>query len=411
MAGRRGAIPAVGDNREQEEAEEITVLSPRTSRHQHQQESKPTQLTIGTKETEEAGEHEGTIEIFPTKEMTDKGGLMMFHCDNTKTILKKTMKFGRMGKKTIHEVAMSKETSGTTMMIFEWVKLMEGKKHEENYKEELQHGETSWKLTARGVTSRPFVGENEEAIKSTDSGRDDGCSDKELKQETTWKANSTRKQTYSSRTNEQPSKSVLEKRKDVDTQDAAKKKENKSKGKSQNTYTRPSLKKCFRCGQSGHLSNNCPQRKTIALAHEESNSISEDDKEEDEEAKFIEADDGDRISCVIQRVLIAKEETNPKWHNIFKMRCTINGRVCDVIINSESSQNFVARKLVTILNLKTDPHPNPYKIGWVRKGGEASINEICTVPLSIGSGYKDQIVRDIIEIDVCHLLLGRPMAA
>ena len=67
-----------------------------------------------------------------------------------------------------------------------------------------------------------------------------------------------------------------------------------------------------------------------------------------------------------------------------------NGRVCDVIMDNDNSENFVAKELVTVLNLKAETHPNPYKIGWMRKGGEAMVNEIYTVPLSIGSGYKDQ---------------------
>ena len=138
--------------------------------------------------------------------------------------------------------------------------------------------------------------------------------------------------------------------------------------------------------------------------------MSKEDKEGEEETELIEADDGDRVSCVIQRVLIApKEETTPQRHSLFKTRCTINGKVCNIIINSGSSENFVAKKIVAVLNLKTDPPPDPYKIGWVKKGGEATINEICTVlPLSIGNSYKDQIVCDVIEMDVCHLLLGRP---
>ena len=81
--------------------------------------------------------------------------------------------------------------------------------------------------------------------------------------------------------------------------------------------------------------------------------------------------------------------------------------MCDVIIDSGSSENLVPRKLIDVLNWKTDPHPDPYKIGWVKKGGEALINEICTVPFSIGNSYQDQIVGDVIEMDVCHLLLGR----
>lgn len=71
-----------------------------------------------------------------------------------------------------------------------------------------------------------------------------------------------------------------------------------------------------------------------------------------------------------------------------------------VIIDSESSETFVSKKLVAALNLKVEPHPNAYKIGWAKKGGEAQVSEICMVPLSIGSGYKDQIVCDMLDMDV-----------
>ena len=36
------------------------------------------------------------------------------------------------------------------------------------------------------------------------------------------------------------------------------------------------------------------------------------------------------------------------------------------------------------------------------------INEICSAPSSIGETYKDQIVCDVLNMDVCHILLGRP---
>lgn len=29
--------------------------------------------------------------------------------------------------------------------------------------------------------------------------------------------------------------------------------------------------------------------------------------------------------------------------------------------------------------------------------------------LSIGGSYKDQIVCDVVDMDVCHILLGRPL--
>lgn len=65
-------------------------------------------------------------------------------------------------------------------------------------------------------------------------------------------------------------------------------------------------------------------------------------------------------------------------------------------------------RLTFALNRKVEPHPNPYKIGWIKKGGDSQITEICSVPLFIGGSYKDQIVCDVLDMDVCHILLGRP---
>ena len=38
-----------------------------------------------------------------------------------------------------------------------------------------------------------------------------------------------------------------------------------SKKKVDNIYNRPTLSKCFRCGQQGYLSNECPQRRTLTI--------------------------------------------------------------------------------------------------------------------------------------------------
>ena len=122
------------------------------------------------------------------------------------------------------------------------------------------------------------------------------------------------------------------------------------------------------------MSNECPQRKAVALVEEESSPQDEGAQQSEEEYK-VEGDTGEQLSCVLQRILLApKTETHPQRHALFRTRCTISGKVCNVIINSGSSENVVSTKLVQALNLQLDPHPNLYKIGWIKKGGETQIS-------------------------------------
>ena len=42
------------------------------------------------------------------------------------------------------------------------------------------------------------------------------------------------------------------------------------------------------------------------------------------------------------------------------------------------------------------------------KGPVVQVLEVCKVLLSIGKYYKDEIICDVVDMDVCHILLGRP---
>ena len=64
-----------------------------------------------------------------------------------------------------------------------------------------------------------------------------------------------------------------------------------------------------------------------------------------------------------------------KRYSPFRTRCTINGKIYYVIIDSRSSENIVSKKLIDALKLKTAP---PLKVSWIKRG--ESINEICTMP-------------------------------
>ena len=95
-------------------------------------------------------------------------------------------------------------------------------------------------------------------------------------------------------------------------------------------------------------------------------------------------------------------------HSIFRTRCTIQKKVYHVIIDSGSCENIVSKALVKALNLTTEDHPRPYKIGWIKKGSEMQVNKVCKIPLSIGKFYQDEVVCDVVDMDACHVLLGQP---
>jgi hypothetical protein len=63
--------------------------------------------------------------------------------------------------------------------------------------------------------------------------------------------------------------------------------------------------------------------------------------------------------------------------------------------------------MVEKLELETVAHPSPYKVLWLQKGHQVTITKQCLVEFKIGD-YRDEILCDVIPMDVCHLLLGRP---
>ncbi|XP_020697735.1 uncharacterized protein LOC110110547 [Dendrobium catenatum] len=93
---------------------------------------------------------------------------------------------------------------------------------------------------------------------------------------------------------------------------------------------------------------------------------------------------------------------------IFRTRCTIGERVCDLLIDNGCTENVVSRSLVQALQLKTTKNPQPYKISWVKKGVEISVVDMCRVNFSIGRNYTCEVLCDVIDMVVCHIILGRP---
>jgi hypothetical protein len=89
------------------------------------------------------------------------------------------------------------------------------------------------------------------------------------------------------------------------------------------------------------------------------------------------------------------------------MACKTKDRVWKFIVDSGSTDNLVSTEMVEKLELETTDHPSPYKVSWLQKGHQVTVTKQCLVEFKIGR-YTDKILCDVIPMDVCHLLLGRP---
>ena len=53
-------------------------------------------------------------------------------------------------------------------------------------------------------------------------------------------------------------------------------------------------------------------------------------------------------------------------------------------------------------------HPHLYNIQWLKQSKDIQVNSRCLVSFSIGKNYQDELWCNVIPMDACHILLGRP---
>ncbi|GKB49059.1 gag-pol polyprotein, partial [Tanacetum coccineum] len=126
------------------------------------------------------------------------------------------------------------------------------------------------------------------------------------------------------------------------------------------------------------------------------------------EEEVVGPDDG---ACLVVRRTLSNTPDRTELLQrdaIFHTRCTIAQRVCTVIIDGGSCTNVASQTLVTKLNLITEPHPSPYAIQWLNQGKGIQVTHRTLLSFSIGKSYEDRIWCDVIPMDACHVLLGRP---
>ncbi|MCH90834.1 retrotransposon protein, partial [Trifolium medium] len=86
----------------------------------------------------------------------------------------------------------------------------------------------------------------------------------------------------------------------------------------------------------------------------------------------------------------------------------VEGKVCSLIIDSGSCENVLSELVVMKLGLTTEKHPKPYKLAWLNKHTGITVSHRVLLSFSIGPTYSDEIFCDVVPMDACHLLLGRP---
>ncbi|KAI0529011.1 hypothetical protein KFK09_001556 [Dendrobium nobile] len=177
-----------------------------------------------------------------------------------------------------------------------------------------------------------------------------------------------------------------------------------------NPYAKPTTLKCFRCFQPGHKSNECPTRPQLQIVEgDNEEGVEYNPDTNDDVFEELTPDEGEAVVCILERLLLAPRLPTASQRNaIFRTRCTIGGRVCELLIDNVCTENVVSRSLVQALQLKTTKNPQPYKISLVKKGVEISITDMCRVNFSIGKSYVCEVLCDVIDMDICHLILGRP---
>ena len=112
---------------------------------------------------------------------------------------------------------------------------------------------------------------------------------------------------------------------------------------------------------------------------------------------------------MVQRVLSAQVDTSEKLqrHNLFQIFFVVKDCRVRTIIDGGSCNNLVSADFVAKIGLTTRLHTHPYYIKWLNNSGKAKVTHTARVHFSIGT-YHDYADYDIVPMQACSLLLGRP---
>ena len=126
--------------------------------------------------------------------------------------------------------------------------------------------------------------------------------------------------------------------------------------------------------------------------------------DEDDENDF----EHEVCTCVVRKLMLSqKHGDDTQCHKLFGTRCIVKGMRLELIIDRGSRENIIGCNVVQKFQLTPEKHLHPYTIRWIKEVNGIQVKERCKVPFSIGK-YSDEVYCDIIDMDACNLLFGRP---
>ncbi|GJR55869.1 putative reverse transcriptase domain-containing protein [Tanacetum coccineum] len=140
--------------------------------------------------------------------------------------------------------------------------------------------------------------------------------------------------------------------------------------------------KCFNCGELGHRQLECKKagKRHLFVDEEwEDEGVADGEYEEplvfDDDQYKEEIMSGDVGVNLMRRRFCLTPKAAGDWlkHIIFHLTCTILGKVCTFVVDPGSCDNLIAEEAIQNLGLKTENRPKPYKLQWLKKGGEITL--------------------------------------
>ena len=155
--------------------------------------------------------------------------------------------------------------------------------------------------------------------------------------------------------------------------------------KNSNPYARPFSVKYNRCGEVGHCSNEYPKRKALNVVEKDDDIVENEVCGSDRNCDYEEYEK-EEYTCVVRKLMLsATRGDKAQLHKLFHTRCTVQGSLCDLVINSGSQENIISKDVVERLQLEMETHPSPYVIGWIKEVGGIQVHELLRCPSLLAS--------------------------